>query len=133
VNLAWQEKKKAVWKRAGGVCEKCKARKGAHVHHLRYAQRRGWEEMEWLQLVCLPCHGEYHPHHTFLTPAQQKARVLEKKADKAAKAKRDAAKCQHCGDTYPKSKHKAICVRFGLHRKLPLDNAQPSPHIPSTP
>jgi ribosomal protein S14 len=72
--------------------------------------------MDWLQLVCLSCHGEYHPHHTFLTVPQQKARAAEKKADRAAKAKRDAKRCKHCGDTYPKAKHNAICVRFGLHR-----------------
>lgn len=116
MNHAWQEKKAAVWKRAGGVCEKCKERRGAHVHHLRYAQRRGWEQMDWLQLVCLPCHGEYHPHHTFLTLAEQKVRTQEKKATRAAKAKRESKRCKHCGDTYPKHKHRAICIKFGLDK-----------------
>jgi hypothetical protein len=112
MNEAWAEKKRLVWQRAHGICEKCQIAKGAHVHHLRYAQRRGHEKLEWLQLVCLKCHGEYHPHHTFLTLAQQAQRAEARRQ----RAKARANVCRHCGGTYPKAKHKAICVAFGLDR-----------------
>lgn len=116
-NGAWAEKKKLVWRRAAGVCERCKERKGAHVHHLRYAQRRGFEPLEWLQLVCLPCHGFYHPHHTFLTPAQQIERAKEKKAKRAAIARDPWRGCAHCGGRYAKGKHRQICVKYGLNKR----------------
>ncbi len=113
MNEAWAEKKRLVWKRASGICEKCKAKPGAHVHHLRYAQRRGHEKLEWLQLVCLECHGAYHPHHTFLTLEQQRVRAQQKAAKRRTTP---TPVCRHCGGTYPKAKHKSVCVAFGLHR-----------------
>ena len=114
---AWKMKKQEVWRRAKGVCERCKERRGAHVHHLWYAQRRGCEPLESLQLVCLPCHSWYHPHHTFLTPAQQIARANEKKARRKAKAADPWRNCAHCGGQYPKGKHREICVKYGLDKR----------------
>lgn len=107
MNLAWREKKALVWKRTGGVCEKCRTRRGAHVHHLQYHGRRGTEPLESLQLVCLECHGEYHPHHTFRTFAEQR--------QIAAAKKKQQAKCAHCGGLYSRERHNAICVKYGLH------------------
>lgn len=111
-NDLWKLKKWQVRQRSGGICEKCGKRKAEHVHHLRYAQRRGLEPLEWLQHVCLRCHGDYHPHHTFRTLKEQHEIAQRRKAER----KNRRPVCQHCGGTYPKGKHQSICVRYGLDR-----------------
>lgn len=68
---------KTIWIRAKSLCERCgkaicRARWEGHIHHLTYI-RQGNELPEDLELVCLDCHGESHPHHTFRNKAEQKA------------------------------------------------------------
>lgn len=112
ISDAWRAKRLEVIARAGGICEKCKERRGVHVHHFFYGNRqRGTEPLDWLQLVCLKCHGDYHPNHTFRTVAEQKAL----KARRERNRKRKGLACRHCGGTYTKAQHRAICVRFNLH------------------
>jgi hypothetical protein len=48
--------------RSGGICEKCKKNRAAHLHHLTY-RRLGHEDLADLQDVCLPCHQSCHPDH----------------------------------------------------------------------
>lgn len=115
VSPEWQAKRLQVIARAGGMCERCGERKGQHVHHLVYGgKKRGTEPLEWLQLVCLQCHGDYHPHHTFRTIREQRAVAAKRAKRRAWKANRPEASCKHCGGAYKPAQHKAICVRFGL-------------------
>lgn len=115
VNAAWQAKRLQVIARAKGMCERCGERKGQHVHHLVYGgKKRGEEPLEWLQYVCLQCHGHYHPHHTFRTVREQKVIAARRHKRRAWKASRPEASCKHCGGAYKPAQHKAICVRFGL-------------------
>jgi hypothetical protein len=72
--------------------------------------RRGGEPLEWLQFVCLECHGEYHPHHTFRPYAVQQAIAKKRKQHR-----RVGPTCQHCGGFYSKKRHNAICRKFGLN------------------
>jgi hypothetical protein len=112
---AWILKRQEVILRANGRCERCRMRRGQHVHHLRYAKVIGHEPLEWLQLVCLDCHGHYHPNMTFLPLHEQRAKAAQRrKARQASKAQ--AARCAHCGDTWPKAKHRAVCVKHGLDK-----------------
>ena len=104
--------------RAGGVCERCRERRGEHVHHLRYGGKLGTEPLEWLQLVCLPCHGDYHPHHTF-RPIEEQRRIANERRRGARKKKVGRAKCAHCGGMFPAKRHAAICVKYGLDKAQP--------------
>jgi 5-methylcytosine-specific restriction endonuclease McrA len=68
----WLEVKAIVWKRAQGLCERCKAEgfitPGVDVHHIRpVEQAKTVQEMERLaynpnncQLLCIPCHIKVH-------------------------------------------------------------------------
>ena len=124
---AWEVQRRLVLDRAKGQCERCRQRKGEHVHHLKYSDVIGHEPLDWLQLVCLRCHGEYHPRHTFRSMAEQRRIAAERRKVQAYTAgKQKTTPCAHCGGTYPKAQHKAICVRFGLHRK----GATPAPAAP---
>jgi hypothetical protein len=50
-----------------------------------------------------------------LTPAQQAQRAEAKRQHATARQN----VCKHCGGTYSKAKHKAICVTFRLDRVKP--------------
>jgi hypothetical protein len=68
----WLEVKAIVWKRAQGLCERCKAEgfitPGVDVHHIKPVETgRTVQEMERLaynpancQLLCIPCHIKVH-------------------------------------------------------------------------
>jgi hypothetical protein len=114
-NGAWLALRQKVIARAGGVCERCKQRRGVHVHHLIYGGRkRGTEPLEWLQLVCLPCHGDYHPRHTF-RPVHEQRKIAEKRrARRQWRAGQPQAGCQWCGGTYSAAKHRRVCVKHGV-------------------
>lgn len=68
----WQEVKVIVWRRAEGLCERCKAEgrltPGVDCHHIVPVERaKTPEEMERLcydanncQLLCVPCHIAVH-------------------------------------------------------------------------
>jgi len=115
-----RELKEAVWARAGGRCEvvwdgvrcahRCRrANWEAHVHHLVYRGHER-ERLADLELRCLACHQRRHPHHTFLTKAQQQARragVSLKKVLGAAAVPRPRA-------LSPRARRKAL--RAGLTR-----------------
>jgi 5-methylcytosine-specific restriction endonuclease McrA len=122
----WSQKRAAVWERANGVCERCGRRRGAHVHHLIYGGlRKGQEPLEWLQLVCLDCHGLYHPNHRFRTPREQKAIAARRAKRRKWRAEQPEASCQHCGGAYKRSRHKAICVKYGLDKPNSTSLARP--------
>lgn len=58
---AWREKRTAVMKRAGGMCEGCGKRKAVQVHHTTY--QNVCNEFLWeLRAVCDPCHNRIHGH-----------------------------------------------------------------------
>lgn len=113
---AWQEQRREVIARAKGQCERCRMRRGQHVHHLRYAAVIGHEPLDWLLFVCLECHGHFHPRHTFLSIPEQRRRAAARKQQAKAKARR-APVCAHCGGTYSRQRHEDICVTYGLHRR----------------
>jgi hypothetical protein len=55
----WREKRVAVLRRAGGVCERCGKWPVVNVHHLTYV-RLGGELPADLIGVCFKCHQEIH-------------------------------------------------------------------------
>lgn len=57
----WQDLRRRVLKRAGGICEGCGERKAVQVHHLTY-ERLGDEMLFDLVAVCLACHEKIHGH-----------------------------------------------------------------------
>lgn len=118
---AWQAKRREVIARAAGRCERCRIRRGVHVHHLRYAAVIGHEPLDWLQLLCLDCHGREHPHHEFVPVEEQRRRHAQRMA-RQRQTQTGHGGCAYCGGTYPKDRHRAICVRFGLDRRAAHTN-----------
>lgn len=55
----WAEKREAVRKRAGGICERCRIHPMTAVHHLTYARKYN-ELLEDLQANCGYCHQFTH-------------------------------------------------------------------------
>ena len=51
----WAQIKKTVTERSGGLCERCKARPAASVHHKTY-EHLGAERLEDILHLCEPCH-----------------------------------------------------------------------------
>ena len=60
---AWQEKRRAVLKRANGICEGCGKALARHVHHLTYAHA-GHELLFEMVALCEACHRICHPDKT---------------------------------------------------------------------
>lgn len=56
---AWQEKRRAVLRRAGHRCEGCGKDRPLQVHHKTY-ERVGDEFLFDLQALCDPCHERVH-------------------------------------------------------------------------
>lgn len=56
----WQQKRRLVFLRAGGLCEGCRSVPAAQVHHLTY-ERAGDELLFDLVAVCRDCHQRAHP------------------------------------------------------------------------
>ena len=56
---AWQRLRQRVLERCEGMCEGCRERAAAHVHHLSYAH---WQRELLYELValCEPCHRKAH-------------------------------------------------------------------------
>ena len=85
----WQEVKAIVWRRAEGLCERCKAEgvltssltEKLDCHHIIPVERgRTIEEMKFLcfdvnniQLLCVPCHIRVHKEMRSHTKAEIKA------------------------------------------------------------
>ena len=109
LNRKWQRKRQEVIARAGGMCERCGEQPGQHVHHFIYAQRLGTEPIEWLQYVCLDCHGRYHPRYNFkpIVPRKKRSPIISSRAD-----------CEHCRGSYSPNRHRQMCVKNGLHRSI---------------
>lgn len=57
----WRDICRRVKERDDGLCQGCRLRPGAHVHHLTY-ERMGDEMLFDLVLVCRGCHERIHPH-----------------------------------------------------------------------
>lgn len=56
----WQQMREKVFARKGRRCEKCfSAEKELHVHHITY-DRRGYEEIDDLMVLCDECHIAQH-------------------------------------------------------------------------
>ena len=62
----WQEVRKAVYARDGGICVHCQDPYYLHVHHLTY-DHRGDEinHLENLVLLCRRCHMKQHSNFQF--------------------------------------------------------------------
>ncbi len=62
--IGWKAARRAVLKRSGGVCERCKNSPGVHVHHrlpARYFERiEGAHFIDNLLHVCTACHAAEH-------------------------------------------------------------------------
>jgi len=66
---AEREAKAAVWKRAGGKCERCGRRitrgldslTAGHVHHVTKRSQGGTWDLKNLILLCPLCHRKDHP------------------------------------------------------------------------
>lgn len=56
---AWQQKRKLVFKRSGGICEGCGVTEATQVHHLSY-QHVKHEFLFELVAVCDSCHDRLH-------------------------------------------------------------------------
>jgi 5-methylcytosine-specific restriction endonuclease McrA len=56
----WQDKREKVMKRAGRLCEGCRANRATEVHHLHYDDPRGEELLFNLVALCGDCHGKIH-------------------------------------------------------------------------
>lgn len=69
----WSVRKRAIRRRAGGVCERCKAAKMDHVHHRTYARKYN-EPLDDLMAVCEPCHRFIHGWSDFDPAADAKLR-----------------------------------------------------------
>ena len=84
----WKELRAAVFRRANGLCELCKAdgfiTQGVDVHHIRpVEQAKTVQEMERLaydpancRLLCIPCHIKTHQE----MHSHKKEQVAENKA-----------------------------------------------------
>ena len=59
-SYTWKEKRYAVYRRAGYMCEACGKGLAIAIHHLKYPKRWGDEPLDWLQAVCKPCHSKEH-------------------------------------------------------------------------
>lgn len=142
---AWTARRHEVTARAGGQCEVCQTARGVHLRHLRFAPVVGHEEPAWLQLVCLECQwdlneqqGRPQPTERFRRAAVEAARQAmaaalladpagqpahnsrrtprDRQAEQAAAVARTRHLCRHCGGTWSKARHRAICVKHGLDR-----------------
>lgn len=62
--IGWKAARRRVLDRSGGICERCKSRPGAHVHHrlpARYFERiEDAHFIDNLIHVCKPCHAAEH-------------------------------------------------------------------------
>ena len=91
----WQQVKTIVWRRAGGLCERCKAEgfitQGRDCHHVRPVENsKDLAEMEELaynvnniELLCVPCHIKVHQSmrsHSAEYVADNKKRGAERRA-----------------------------------------------------
>jgi 5-methylcytosine-specific restriction endonuclease McrA len=55
----WRERRVAAFRRAKGICEKCKRRPATQVHHLTYI--RVFSELPTdLMALCGKCHADIH-------------------------------------------------------------------------
>jgi 5-methylcytosine-specific restriction endonuclease McrA len=55
----WRERRVAAFRRAQGICERCKQRPATQVHHLTYI--RVFSELPTdLQALCKECHAKIH-------------------------------------------------------------------------
>lgn len=128
--VQWTVRRWQVMDRAKGLCEHCGTAKGVHVRHLRFAAVVGHEHPSWLKLVCLACNRQLNDE--FGRPRPPKRRkpaaqlavhgqspTVQQHRQRDAKAIADARLrrvCAHCGGTYPRAQHFAVCVRYELHR-----------------
>ena len=55
----WSAKRKLIWRRSGGICERCGWEPMKHVHHVSY-QSLYDEDLHDLQGVCELCHAYLH-------------------------------------------------------------------------
>jgi hypothetical protein len=73
-----KELRQFIRRRSGFVCERCGQRRAEHMHHLTYKNVPN-ELPEDIEHICLECHGEYHPQHTFRPIQEQLAIAAQRK------------------------------------------------------
>lgn len=120
----WDAKRQQVLQRAKGLCERCRQVKAEHVHHLRYFTPRDHrhqaeEPLSWLQALCVPCHNDQHPGFRMRSNQHRKDRKAARAQRQAAKPNTRQAGCAHCGGTYTRKRHAAICLKHGLAHRRP--------------
>ena len=86
----WAEVKRIVWRRAGGLCERCRREgfitAGVDCHHIKPVESAKTEEemkrlaynVSNIELLCVPCHIKTHQEmrsHTKEQVAENKARA----------------------------------------------------------
>lgn len=91
----WMEVKRIVWRRAEGLCERCKREgyitPGVDCHHIKPVEgartedgmRRRCYNVNNIELLCIPCHIKTHQemrNHTKEKVAENKARGAERRA-----------------------------------------------------
>ncbi len=65
---AWQEMRRKVMERAGGICEGCRERRAVQVHHRNYTYKFGREMLFDLVAVCRDCHEAIHDVRNLRNP-----------------------------------------------------------------
>ncbi len=80
----WRQLKQQVKDRSGGVCEGCGERDAQHVHHKQYATggNRRIVPLEWLEHLCLTCHGDRHGGRVFDPYWVQQAKAKRRRKSK---------------------------------------------------
>ncbi len=59
-SAAWQDMRRRVFDRCGGICEGCRMRRAVQVHHRNYTYKFGCEMLFDLVAVCRECHEAIH-------------------------------------------------------------------------
>ena len=59
-SAVWQDMRRRVMTRAGGMCEGCQVRRAVQVHHRNYDRKFGREMLFDLVAVCRECHTAIH-------------------------------------------------------------------------
>ena len=57
--------RKAVFKKHGKECKKCKCKEGLHIHHIFPEALGGTEELDNLVPLCNECHMDYHKRYNY--------------------------------------------------------------------
>lgn len=104
-----------VFARAKGMCEDCSLFPGRVYRGIRAAIYVKHPDAKAVRLLCENCAVKDVAHAQAVAQDQRAARG---KARRAAKVYDNPhLGCAFCGGTFPKAKHEAVCVKFGVHKR----------------